>query len=322
MTEQIDAVQQQELAFFDQLMPSGAEKQAESTNKEDGAPLKYPKPNEKGAGAGGRGKGQNKRWDNQAEDNKEGGSQRDWQNWRWKEQGDSGNLAKRVAALEQQVSQLARLSLRHEDGLNLVRAEVSYVIHAKIGCDSSIVGSLAKVQATWREMKLKEPQKLDKPMRATLVLCLFKEIICRVQRLPEDEKALKEFRSLGWISEDSNFWPFLVWKAETKQLVPQLDRPGLPTQILVEHLSAVVRHCTEEHALARFHPIRPISDSMAGESVVFLLQVGLCSESGSQLGQHLKTLCMNRSLQLCGCTLRPDRTQRSNLANQISKSLG
>ena len=108
----------------------------------------------------------------------------------------------------------------------------------------------------------------------------------------------------------------------TSQLVPQLDRPGLPTQILVEHLSAVVRHYTEEHALARFHPIRPISDSMAGESVVFLLQVGLCSESGSQLGQHLKTLCMNSSLQLCGCTLRPDRTQRSNLANQISKSLG
>ena len=148
-------------------------------------------------------------------------------------------MSKKVTALE---SQLARLALRHEDGLNLVRSEVSYVIHAKIGCDGSIVGALAKVQASWREMRLKEPQKLDKPM-----------IICRVQRLPEDEKALKEFRSLGWISEDANFWPFLVWKAETKQLVPQLDRPGLPTQILVEHLSAVVRRCTEEYALARFH---------------------------------------------------------------------
>ena len=108
MTEQSDAVQQQELAFFDQLMPSGAEQQAASANKEDGAPLKYPKPNEKGAGAGGRGKGQNKRWESQAEDTKDGGSQRDWQNWRWKEQGDSGTLAKRITALEQQVSQLAR----------------------------------------------------------------------------------------------------------------------------------------------------------------------------------------------------------------------
>ena len=146
MTEQVDAVQQQELAFFDQLMPSGAGQKSESADKDDGAPLKYPKPNEKGAGAGGRGKGQNKRWDNsQTEDTQGSGSQRDWQNWRWKDQGDSGSLSKRVTALEQQVNQLARLALRREDGLNLVRSEVSYVIHAKIGCDSSIVGALAKV---------------------------------------------------------------------------------------------------------------------------------------------------------------------------------
>ena len=38
MTEQIDAVQQQELAFFNQLMPSGAGQKSESADKEDGAP--------------------------------------------------------------------------------------------------------------------------------------------------------------------------------------------------------------------------------------------------------------------------------------------
>ena len=212
--------------------------------------------------------------------------------------------------------------LRHEDGLNMLRSEVSYVVHAKIGCESSIVGALYSVQAAWRETKKNNPEKLERPMRSTLILCLFKEILCRVERLETDAQALAEFKAHGWISEDLNFWPVLAWDADSKKLVPVKTLPGLTTSVLVEHLKAVIRRCAGDHALARFHPVRPISDSMTGESVVFLLQTGLLSDSAQQLALHLRALCMSSALQLCGCSLKPDRAQRSNLAMQVSKQLG
>ena len=61
---------------------------------------------------------------------------------------------------------------------------------------------------------------------------------------------------------------------------------------------------------------------MTGESVVFLLQVGLTSDSAQKLGLHLRALCMNSALELCGCSLKQDRAPRSNLAAQISKNIG
>ena len=168
-------------------------------------------------------------------------------------------------------------------------------------------------------------QRGERPRRTTQRswnVCLFKEILCRVERLGKDEQALAEFKAHGWISEDLNFWPVLTWDADSKKLVPVKSLPGLATPVLVDRLKAVIRRCTGDHALARFHPVRPISDSMTGESVVFLLQTGLLSDSAQQLALHLRALCTSSAMQLCGCSLKPDRSQRSSLALQVSKHLG
>ena len=321
MAEQLDPAQQQEMAFFDSYMPSGKQAMANKDSKDDENPLKYPRSNEKGQG-GGRGKGNDRKPAPSSKDHpkQDGDKDEGWQSW-WSQNKESKSGG-RIAALEQQVALLSKMSLRHEDSLNLLRAEVSFVAHAKIGCESSIVGALHRVQAGWRELKKYQPEKLDKPMRCTLILCLFREILSRVEKLPTDETALAEFKAHGWISEDLNFWPVLAWDAEQKKLLPVKSSPGLPTAVLVDHLKAVIRHCTGDYALSRFHPVRPISDTMTGESVVFLLQVGLSSDSATQLGLHLRALCMNSALQLCGCSLKPDRAPRSNLATQVSRNIG
>ena len=159
----------------------------------------------------------------------------------WSQGSRDNKSGGRIAALEQKVALLSKMALRHEDGLKMLRAEVSYVTHAKIGCESSIVGALHKVQAGWREMKKNQPEKLGKPMRCTLILCLFREVLSRVERLSSDEKALAEFKAHGWISEDLNFWPVLAWDSEQKKLAPVKSLPGLPTEVLVDHPKAVIR---------------------------------------------------------------------------------
>ena len=261
MTEHMDPGQKQELAFFDSLMPSGQAGAGKET-KEGETPSKYPRSNDKG-GSGGRGKGNDRKPTPTSKASSQGDSQtQEWQSWNWHKEGGDARTG-RIAALEQQ-GRLSRMALRHEDGLNMLRSEVSYVVHAKIGCESSIVGALYRVQAAWRETKKDNPEKLERPMRATLILCLFKEILCRVERLGNDEQALSEFKAHGWISEDLNFWPVLTWDADSKKLVPVKSLPSLTTAVLVDHLKAVIRRCTGNHARARFHPVRPISDSTTG----------------------------------------------------------
>eukprot|EP00439_Symbiodinium_sp_Y106_P061576 s1810_g9.t1 len=54
---------------------------------------------------------------------------------------------------------------------------------------------------------------------------------------------------------------------------------------------------------------------MRGDTLVFLIQVGLQGEQAELLRQGLKALCYNASLQLVASQLREDRPSRSNLAN-------
>ena len=220
------------------------------------------------------------------------------------------------------MSLLTRLSLRHEDAVNLTRCEVSFVLHAKLGIDAGVAPQLFLVQSTWRDLKKNSPEKLDKSMRSTLVLCLFREILNRVEKLPQDPVALKEFTDNYWLSKDGQFWPFLIYQAETKLLIPEKEKPGLHTDILVKRLKAVIELCVHDHALARFHPIRPMGEKMSGDNLVFLMQTGSTSDGAECLCGHLASLCHSSAMQLCGCSLKKDRAQRSNLAVQVAKHLG
>ena len=143
-----------------------------------------------------------------------------------------------------------------------------------------------------------------------------------VEELPQDPVALKEFTSNSWISQDAQFWPFLQYNADSKLLVPEKEKPGLHTDALVKHLKAVIELCVHDHALARFHPIRPMGETMAGDNLVLLPQTGSTTDGARTLCGHFAALCHSSVMQLCGCSLKKNCAQRSNLAVQVSKHLG
>ena len=261
MSETMDPVQQQEMEFFAMMLPSS--KQQAPAAPEEGPAPKYNRPNEKG-GQGGGGKGR----DNQ-ERKQDKQSDQQWDSWTWGSTQGGGQNGKRITALEQQVSLLTRLALRHEDAVNLTRCEVSFVVHAKLGIDAGVVPQLYQVQSAWRDLKKNSPEKLDKTMRSTLVLCLFREILNRAEKLPDDPAALQEFTSNSWISRDAQFWPFLQYNSSSKLLVPETSKPGLHRDDLFKHLKAIIELCVHDHALGRFHPIRPMGDQMSGDNLVF-----------------------------------------------------
>ena len=63
------------------------------------------------------------------------------------------------------VVQLAKLCLRHEDSINMWRAESSFVLFVRTGIPGSLVPALFAAKAEWTKMKEETPEKVKRPMR-------------------------------------------------------------------------------------------------------------------------------------------------------------
>ena len=162
-------------------------------------------------------------------------------------------------------------------------------------------------------MRDKEPAKLTGPLRMALITCLFKELQNRMTLVLEDEQLRTSFIKMGFLSTDCGFWPYVRWSQEKKQLEQEATRPGVPTNILKEHVASIIKLVQGSGNVARFHPIRPLTEAPQGESLVFILQTSIGSEDAQQLNIHLRALCHLSVTQLCSFTLQPDRLQRSGL---------
>ena len=131
----------------------------------------------------------------------------------------------------------------------------------------------------------------------------------------------KTWIDMEWLSRDAGFFPYLRYNQDTKRHEPEKTRPGIPVAVLKEHIAEIAKQIPATGALARYHPIRPLTSNMSGESLVFLLQTGVTSEAAQSLNLHLRTLVGHSITQLCAFTLQADRLQRSGLALQLSKGL-
>ena len=90
---------------------------------------------------------------------------------------------------------------------------------------------------------------------------------------------------------------------------------------MLEHLTILLKNVVSSNSLARFHPTRPLSEKITGDTLVFLIQVGIQGEPAELLRSSLKALCYNASMQLVSTHPREDRQSRSSLANMVAAAL-
>ena len=147
---------------------------------------------------------------------------------------------------------------------------------------------------------------------------MFRELSNRIDTVLQDEALLSAFKKMKWISNDSRFWPYSKYNIEAKKLESLGDHPGLPTEVMKDHVKALIRHAGEgDNAIMRFHPVRPLVEHMSGDTLLFLLQAGSQSESAAQMCLHLKALCGLSVTQLCAFSIAPDRLQRSGQSSPL-----
>ena len=244
-----------------------------------------------------------------------------WGNW-FAADDESSAVAKDVKALKETLEMVQKLVLRHEDAVNLLRLDYSFVAHMKLNVQAGVVPMLYVAADGWRKLKANEPQKLDRPMRASLFVCFLAELRSRLMALETNDTDIKKLTELGWLVRGPPLtWHFLKWDPTTQSNVVDKSKPPLSQAEVLEHIAILVKNVVGSNSLTRFHPTRPLTEEMRGDTLVFLIQVGLQGEQAELLRQGLKALCYNASLQLVASQLREGRPSRSNLANMVAAAL-
>ena len=281
---------------------------------------------QQGNGQQGNGGGNGSNWNRGSGGSSFGARGSDWGNrggWRGdgrSGQGDSSDRDLRDVYYVLQLMQ--RLLLRHEDSINLLKVESSFVMHMKLNVPSSVVSMLYAAANSWREVKLAEPTKLDRPMRAALLYCLFMELKTRLEAVAEKPEDLERMSKLGWITPGPPItWSFLTWDAASNKQIVDTSKVPLSQAEVMLHVQTVIRLCPRHHIVARFHPTRPMAEEMKGDSLVFLLQTGQHGEGAAEMRDSLTLLCHSAAMNLVALQLKEDRFARSKLANEIAKCL-
>ena len=221
----IDQVSQEELGLFNTFMPSGA--RAQGLNKMELEEEQGRDP--KAARLGSHGKGSHGGGGNRGS----GGAKREWQpsswgsGWGGQQKTTVWNAedSTDIESLKAYIAQLQRLILRHEDAITLLRIETTYVAHFRISTPEAIVTGIYQTAAGWKQANESKPESLDKPLRATLITCVFLELRTRTANLKQDQ--VEKLKALKWFGDATTTWSYLRWNAETKQLVRDEDKDGL-----------------------------------------------------------------------------------------------
>ena len=112
-----------------------------------------------------------------------------------------------MARLTACTAQLQRLILCHEDSINIAKSEVSFVAHFRIDAPNSLVKSIFEAANTWRKTRETAPQSVNKPLRAALLWCIFKELRTRISEMSTEQS--KRLESVGWHDPSTQVWSYL-----------------------------------------------------------------------------------------------------------------
>ncbi|OLQ02393.1 hypothetical protein AK812_SmicGene14775 [Symbiodinium microadriaticum] len=244
-----------------------------------------------------------------------------WHSWR------SGPHNAEIERLQTQITQLQRAVIRHEDALNLMRQEVSFVIYFRIGVDASIIPAIYRAQAGWRELQRTQPSKISAPMRNDLFECVLKELHRRLKHLEEEasQEARDHLIRAGWLLTNGSTdvsqwqWTYLSWDPARRMLIVNRDRTALPHQRVLDAIGMLMSGAAKPEALTRFQPFRQVTQQMTGESVRFALQYPFLGELARSMYASTLELRNSASTQVVAAQFKIERGDRAGLIKHIAR---
>ncbi|CAK9115224.1 unnamed protein product, partial [Durusdinium trenchii] len=185
-----------------------------------------------------------------------------------------------------QVTKLCRLMgqllVRHEDSLNSVSTQDSYVMFFQRG-NSGVVPLLLRAANQWRDLPLDQ---IQMPLRSYLIQAILTELVIRFQKLKtqlEDPGTKAAAVKSLTILEDLSF-PYLMWHAQQQRLVVSQSSP-ISWTTMESHLGLMQQAFQEPSNCVRFFAMA--SAQSQADVIPWKLQISLRNDSLSSLMRQL-----------------------------------
>ena len=225
------------------------------------------------------------------------------------------------AGIKEVIRMLMQVSIRHEDHINLLRLDRSFLLWIKTSSPETTLPNIVAASKAWKEKR--EAGTTDTSLRVTLFRCLLVELKNRATQMVENPELRAKLVTTGWLQVKDGqepMWNPMMWsRTEEKEILVPDQGPMAQSDALsqIDKLLEGIDSLT----LQRFHSTRPLTDDYRSEMVCFLLEISNRGTMATRLHQALVTLCHSSVMFLIGARLRRETQKRSPVIDKMSKVL-
>lgn len=208
---------------------------------------------------------------------------------------------------------MGQLLIRHEDSLNSVSMQDSFVMFFQRG-NSGAVPLLLRAANQWRDLP---PDQTQMPLRSYLLQAILNELVSRFQKLHhqlEDPGTKAAAVKSLTVLEDLSF-PYLMWHAQQQKLVVS-QTASISWTTMESHLGLLQQAFQEPSNCIRFFAMA--SAQSKADVVPWKLQISLRNDS---LSSVMRQLTGSSLWHLMGARMKQHGLQRSKIAQDIQDIL-
>ena len=209
---------------------------------------------------------------------------------------------------------LARLAIKQEEELQVLKQDHSFMLFMKPGKDT-VLTFLFQTATLFRKKQEESPTwGTDfQPLRVVLSLALFRELATRIEAVEKDDSKLKELVDLGWMTQDYK-WKFQVWNPTLRHLQEDRSRPPLATadiKLMLEKLYVAIK----TDVVTRFCCTRKLTETMESQAT-FYFDLS-CRNQGQVAWETMTQLRGSCVLQLIGLAYKRAGLRRGPMAQKL-----
>ena len=166
------------------------------------------------------------------------------------------------------VTSLARLVLKQEEVLQVLKQDHSPIMFMRAGTDSVL--NLLYCTATLYRKKQADTDTWGEqfqPPRTVPALALFRELASRMDQVWADKEKLKEVQGMGWL-DANHHWKYQLWNPTLRCLQEDKDRKPLPNEEMRQILEQLYASL-KGPVVTRFHCTRKLTETMESQATFF-----------------------------------------------------
>ena len=196
----------------------------------------------------------------------------------------AGSSGTDMSQLKELIQAVTRLSLRHEDALNVFGQDTRMIFFCGTG-DRGMPEPLFRVAQLWKEKK--EQGRATLSLRVTLAMSIFSATLDRCREIHQKAEKIEQAKEQGMMKAEGA-WPYLLWDAGNQRHVLNPRREPLTRGAVEGILVKILELLPESGVINRFHSLRPLQERPEAPVIALIMDIGLRSPAANEVYRLLE----------------------------------